>query len=119
MAAAMVMSGAACTAGGGGGDEGLSCAGRYTYQDRTYQDVGGVTFTPGKKLGVATQPPCDDTGGQDESEVPVATGTAYAVDGIPPEVAIAVGDAPGTATLFAVGSGPDLPPEVRELIDGS
>ncbi|MFE5240687.1 MULTISPECIES: DUF6281 family protein [unclassified Streptomyces] len=118
MAAAMVMSGAACTAGGGG-DEGLSCAGRYTYQDRTYQDVGGATFTPGKKLGVATQPPCDDTGGQDKSEVPVTTGTAYEVDGIPPEVAIAVGDAPGTATLFAVDSGPDLPPEVRGLIDGS
>ncbi|MFE2018586.1 DUF6281 family protein [Streptomyces sp. NPDC059499] len=116
-AAAMVMSVAACTADSGGG--GASCANVYTYQDSSYRDVANVEFTLGKKLGVATQPPCDDTGGRDESEEAVTTQTAYEVDGISPEVAIAIGDTPKTATFFAVGSGSELPPEVQKMIDGS
>ncbi|MFJ8864390.1 DUF6281 family protein [Streptomyces sp. NPDC102473] len=119
VAAAMVMSVAACTTGGGGGGED-SCANLYTYQDRSYLDVTpNVKFTLGDKLGVATQAPCNDTGGQDKSEVPVASETAYEVDGISPEFAIAIGDTPKTATLFAVRSGKDIPPEVQKLIDGS
>ncbi|MFF1918660.1 DUF6281 family protein [Streptomyces sp. NPDC058239] len=119
VAAAMVMSVAACTAGGGGGGE-ASCANLYTYQDRSYLDVApNVKFTLGKKIGVATQTPCDDTGGQDESEEPVWTGTAYEVDGISPKVAIAIGDTPKTATFFAVRSGKEIPSEVQKLIDGS
>ncbi|MDQ0791676.1 DUF6281 family protein [Streptomyces sp. B1I3] len=118
-AAAMVMSVAACTADSGGGGAEASCATLYTYQDRSYQDVANVKFTLGKKLGVATQPAsCEDTGGHDESE-PVMTETAYEVDGISPKVAIAIGDTPKTATFFAVHSGPELPPEVQKLIDGS
>ncbi|HWU05293.1 MAG TPA: DUF6281 family protein [Streptomyces sp.] len=120
MAAAMVTSVAACTAGGGGGGGGASCVAQYTYQDITYQDVGNVKFTPGKKLGVATEPPCEDTGGRGGSEEPAGlTGTAYEVDGISPEVAIAVGDTPETARFFAVSSDSEFPPEVQRLIDGS
>ncbi|MFD5871286.1 DUF6281 family protein [Streptomyces sp. NPDC060322] len=119
LATAMVMSVAACTAGGGGGGED-SCANLYTYQDRSYLDVTpNVKFTLGNKLGVATQTPCDDTGGRDKSEVPVASETAYEVDGISPEFAIAIGDTPKTATLFTVRSGKDIPSEVKKLIDGS
>ncbi|MFJ8888807.1 DUF6281 family protein [Streptomyces sp. NPDC102402] len=119
VAAAMTMPAVACTAGGGGGGGGDSCVNRYTYQDRSYQDVTQVDFTAGQKLGVATSPPCEDTGSKDKGEEPVTTGTAYEVDGISPEVAIAVGDTPETATLFAVYSGSEPPPEVLELTDGS
>ncbi|MFE6039418.1 DUF6281 family protein [Streptomyces sp. NPDC056452] len=116
-AAAMVMSVAACTADSGGG--GASCVNRYTYQHSSYRDVANVEFTPGRKLGVATKPPCEDTGGRDRSEEPDTTATAYEVDGISPKVAIAIGDTPKTATFFAVDSGSELPPEVQKLIDGS
>lgn len=71
VAAAMVASVAACTADSGGG--GASCVAQYTYQDITYQDVGNVKFTLGKKLGVVTAPPCEDTGGPGKSEEPVTT----------------------------------------------
>ncbi|MEU9058557.1 DUF6281 family protein [Streptomyces sp. NPDC048430] len=118
VAAAMVTSVAACTADSGGG--GASCVAQYTYQGITYQDVGNVEFTLGKKLGVATEPPCEDTGGRGKSEEPAGlTETAYEVDGISPKVAIAVGDTPETATFFAVSSDSELPPEVQKLIDGS
>ncbi|WP_261991395.1 DUF6281 family protein [Streptomyces sp. OR43] len=122
VAAAMVMSVAACTADGGGGEAGGgSGASLYTYKDQTYLDMGKVEFTVGKKLGVAHSTTGDDTGGAGENEEPAATeaGTAYEVDGISPEVAIAIGDTPKTATLFSVRSGEEIPPEVQKLIDGS
>lgn len=116
-AAAMVMSVVACTAA----DSAVDCAASvFTYQDRSYVGVPDAIFTPGKKLGVATTPTCEDTGTQDGSEEPLTTETAYEVDGISPGVAIALyGDTPETATLFAVDSGSGLPREVRKLIDGS
>ncbi|MFD9287709.1 DUF6281 family protein [Streptomyces sp. NPDC060030] len=118
VAAAMGTSVAACTADSGGG--GASCVAQYTYRDITYQDAGDVKFTPGKKLGVATEPPCEDTGDRGEGEEPAgSTGTAYVVDGISPEVAIAVGDTPETARLFAVSSDSEFSPEVQKLIDNS
>ena len=121
VAAAVVMSVAACTAdSGGGGEASTSCVARYTYQDTTYQDVGNVKFTLGKKLGVATEPPCEDTGGRGKSEEPAGLPeTAYEVDGISPKVGIAVGDTPETARFFAASSDSELPPEVQRLIDGS
>ncbi|MEV0494354.1 DUF6281 family protein [Streptomyces atratus] len=120
LAAAMVMSAAACTADSSSGGEGsASCVNRFTYQDRSYRDVANVDFTVGKKLGAATKPPCEDTGGQDKDEEPATTETAYEVDGISPKVAIAIGDAPEEVTFFAAYSGSELPPEVEKLIDGS
>ncbi|MEU1482775.1 DUF6281 family protein [Streptomyces sp. NPDC005752] len=117
-AAAMVTSVAACTAGSGGAE--ASCVARYAYQDVTYQDAGDVEITLGEKLGVATESPCEDTGGRGESEEqPGSTATAYEVDGISPKVAIAVGDRPETVRFFAVSSDSEFPPEVRKLIDGS
>lgn len=115
--AAMVMSVVACTAVASVVD---CAASVFTYQDRSYVGVPDAIFTPGQKIGVATAAPCEDTGGKDKSEEPVMTETVYTVDGISPEVAIALyGDTPETATLFAVDSGSGLPPEVRKLIDGS
>ncbi|MGW6205004.1 DUF6281 family protein [Streptomyces sp. NPDC055089] len=114
----MVTSVAACTAESGGGE--ASCVSQYTYQDITYQDVGDVEFARGKKLGVATESPCEDTGGGGKGEEPAGlTETAYEVDGVSPDAAIAVGDTPETARFFAVSSDSGLPPEVQKLIDGS
>jgi hypothetical protein len=115
-----MVSAAACTAGSSSSDEGAaSCVYQVEYQGRTYQDVANVEFTVGAKLGDATQPPCIDTGGQDEAEEPGTTETAYEVDGISPKVAIAVGDTPDDAKFVAAYSGTELPPEVKKLIDGS
>ncbi|MGW0855946.1 DUF6281 family protein [Streptomyces sp. NPDC002690] len=123
-AAVMVMSMAACTASGGGGE--ASCAANFTYQDRSYWDAGNVDFTVGRKLGAAASTPCDDTGDRGKDEEPATwSETAYAVEGVSTELAIAVGDTPETATFFAVHSDADgaadaeFPPEVRKLIDGS
>ncbi|MFE4330771.1 DUF6281 family protein [Streptomyces sp. NPDC056831] len=114
------MSAAACTAGSNsGGKESASCVNRFIYQDRSYRDVANVDFTVGTKLGAATKPPCEDTGGREKDEEPATTETAYKVDGISPKVAIAVGDTPEEATFFAAYSGSELPPEVQRLIDGS
>ncbi|MFB7223116.1 DUF6281 family protein [Streptomyces sp. NPDC056227] len=120
LAASMVISTAACTAdSSSGGAASGSCANRFTYQERTYRDVANVDFTVGAKLGVATQPPCNDTGGQKKTDEAGTAQTAYEVQGISPEVAIAVGDTPAEASFFAAYSGSDLPPEVQKLMGGS
>ncbi|WP_405458913.1 DUF6281 family protein [Streptomyces sp. NBC_00101] len=118
-AAAMVMSVVACTAEGGGGDGASSCADVVTYQDQMYIGMEKVTFTAGKKLGVAVKPSCEDTGGRSENEPPQWTKSAYEVDGLSPQVAVAVGDTPETATLYADHSSPEVPPEVEKLRNGS
>ncbi|MFD0211421.1 DUF6281 family protein [Streptomyces hirsutus] len=102
-----------------GGGQAASCAYHVLYQDRTYRDVANVEFTAGERLGSATVPPCDDTGGQDEGEQAGETTTAYEVDGISPELAVAVGDAPGDVVFVAAYTGDELPSEIRELTDGS
>ncbi|MFI6704228.1 DUF6281 family protein [Streptomyces sp. NPDC050509] len=118
LATTMVVSAAACTADSSSGEGGESCALQFTYQGRTYRDVANVDFTVADKLGAATKPPCDDTGGQDEAEEAGTTETAYKVNGISAKVAIAVGDTPEEAVFVASYSGSKLPPEVQKLIDG-
>ncbi|MFF0165917.1 DUF6281 family protein [Streptomyces prasinus] len=121
LVAAMVTSAVACTSesSSGGGEQSASCAYQVLYQDRTYRDVANVEFTVGEKLGPATIPPCDDTGGQDKDEQAEETMTAYRVDGISPQLAVAVGDTPDDTTFVAAYTGDELPPETRKLIDGS
>ncbi|MFD4259248.1 DUF6281 family protein [Streptomyces sp. NPDC058534] len=108
---------AACTSEDNSADDTASCVYQVTYDGRTYRDVANVEFTVGAKLGAATKPPCDDTG-QDEGEEPATTETAYAVDGISPKAAIAVGDTPDNVHFVAVYSGNELPSEVKKLIAG-
>ncbi|WP_404197702.1 DUF6281 family protein [Streptomyces tauricus] len=121
----MMMLAVACTSesssDGGGGEQAASCVYSVRFQDRTYRDVANVEFTLGEKLGSATIPPCEDTGGQDrdKDEEPGEATTAYAVDGISPHAAVAVGDSPDDTTFMAAYSGNELPPEIRKLIDGS
>ncbi|GAA0910425.1 DUF6281 family protein [Streptomyces thermoalcalitolerans] len=118
--AAVMVAAVACTAGGSSdGAESGSCEYRILYHGRTYRDVANVTFTVGEKLGDATEPPCDDTGGQNASEASGTTETVHEVDGISPDVAVAVGDTPGEAEFVVSYSGTELPVEVKKLIDGS
>ncbi|MEU2875692.1 DUF6281 family protein [Streptomyces sp. NPDC007070] len=121
LVAATAVSVVGCASGSGSDDGGgsASCVFQIRYQGRTYQDVAHVEFTVGKKLGAAVKPPCDDTGGQDDSGEAATTQTAYEVDGVAPEMAIAVGDTPGEAKFVASYSGSELPPEVKKLIHGS
>ncbi len=119
LVAAMVMPAVACTSesSSGGGEQSASCAYQVLYQDRTYRDVANVEFTAGEKLGPATIPPCDDTGGQDKDEQAEETTTAYRVDGISPEAAVAIGDSPDDTMLVTAYSGNELPSEIQKLID--
>ncbi|MFD8937166.1 DUF6281 family protein [Streptomyces sp. NPDC059578] len=100
------------------GNQAAACAYEVTYQDRTYGgvgDIGAGDVPVGAELGRATSPPCNDHSGADER---ATTERAYAVEGVSPKVAIAVGATPDEVTLVAVHSGTELPPEVRRLIDG-
>ncbi|MGW2832661.1 DUF6281 family protein [Streptomyces sp. NPDC001286] len=117
LAAWMLASAVACTADSSDGEDAGSCAYQIRYQGRTYSDVANVHFVVGKKLGDATNPPCDDTGG--DIKDPAEAVPAYEVDGLSPEVAIAVGDTPSEAKFVAVYSGSELPPEVKKLLNGS
>jgi len=118
--AVAALASATCTSGSNSTDEGsASCAYQVLYQGRTYQDVANVEFTIGEQLGEATLPPCDDTGGQDETGESGTTLTVYAVDGISPKAAVAVGETPDEAVFVAVRSGAEIPADVKKLIDGS
>ncbi|MFF3303595.1 DUF6281 family protein [Streptomyces sp. NPDC002908] len=116
----LVVTAAGCSAGNSGGAEGeASCAVEFTYQGRTYKDVVHADFTVTGKLGTATMPPCDDTGGDGETVEDGTTETAYGVEGVAPEVAIAVGSSPDDVVFVVSYSGSTLPPEVQKLIDAS
>ncbi|WP_063785696.1 DUF6281 family protein [Streptomyces venezuelae] len=115
VAAASLVSLAACDTSSSARGE-ASCALQFTYNSRTYRDVANADFTVGQKLGTATKPPCDDTGtAPTDGETPTKE-TAYEVEGVPAEMAIAVGATPEEAMLVVVYSGTELPPEVRKLI---
>ncbi|MEW1721263.1 DUF6281 family protein [Streptomyces sp. NPDC093109] len=119
LAVTMLLSAAACTADSSSGEGAESCALQFTYEGRTYRDVANVNFTVTGRLGTATKPPCDDTGGEGETEGVGTEETAYEVNGISPKVAIAVGGTPAEAVFVASYSGSKVPPEVQKLIDGS
>ncbi|GAA2231601.1 DUF6281 family protein [Streptomyces indiaensis] len=118
LTAAAAASVSACQPEDDSGEAAPSCVYVVTYAGRTYRDVAHVQFGLGTRLGAATQPPCDDTGDRNKGEDPSTT-TAYAVDGVSPDVAIVAGDAPGDVRFVAVHSGSGLPPEVKKLIADS
>lgn len=117
LTAVVTASAAACTPEDGSTDGTASCVYEVTYDGRTYRDVANVEFTVGARLGAAAKPPCDDTG-QDEGGESATTETAYAVDGVSPTAAIAVGDTPDDVQIVAAYSGNELPAEVKKLIAG-
>lgn len=122
LAAALVTLSASCTTSSDsdGGEPAASCANDVTYQNRTYSGTQSTKITTGKKLGAATRAPCDDTPNDDEDgRTEPTTTTAYAVEGVDPDIAIWVQDASDDVLFVAAESGEELPPEVRKLIHGS
>ncbi|MFI2907700.1 DUF6281 family protein [Streptomyces sp. PDY-4] len=104
---------------GAGANSESVCASDVIYEGRTYIRLSNVEFKAGQKLGTATSPPCRDTNDQG-AEVPETSENAYAVSGISPDLAIAIGPSPEQAEAFRVlRSDKKIPPEVQELIDGS
>ncbi|WP_328873086.1 DUF6281 family protein [Streptomyces sp. NBC_00287] len=109
-----------CTASDGGGEPesggaAASCAYVIDYDNRQYTDVANVDYQRGEKLGTATQPPCDDTPGDGDDGDPAHKTTAYKIEGVDPDVAIAVGDAPDDLIFVATRADGELPPEVEAL----
>ncbi|MFJ8772233.1 DUF6281 family protein [Streptomyces microflavus] len=117
LAAAMVMTVTGCAADSSSGEGEASCAFEVTYQGRTYRNVANVDYTVTDKLGTAIQPPCDDVGGDEQTEEKETRETAYAVKGLPPETALAVGSSPDDTVFVVAYSGSTLPPEIQKLID--
>ncbi|MFI1677935.1 DUF6281 family protein [Streptomyces sp. NPDC020607] len=116
-AAMLVVVGCSASHDEGAGRSAASCARQVTYENRTYGDVAHTPITVGKSLGAVTFTSCDDTGRRAASdEVPVKS-TAYRVEGLAEDVAVAVGDTADEAELFAVRTGEGLPPEVKDLLD--
>jgi Family of unknown function (DUF6281) len=115
LTAVILMSVVACSSGNSSG-EGSSavCEYRVAYQGRIYREVANMDVTVGKKLGSATVPACDDTGGNEKGEQEAVT--AYAVNGVSPDIAVAVGDSPDETRLVAEYSGTKLPAEVKKLL---
>jgi hypothetical protein len=121
---------AGCTVGGGDGERGegaSSCAYIALYEGRRYFGHGAADFETGEHLGTAVLPACDDTGGypDDDPGEPERRVPAYAIKGVDPAVAIAIGpeadgigaDADDSPEGVAVVEGlKSLPPEVRAAV---
>ncbi|GLF95168.1 DUF6281 family protein [Streptomyces yaizuensis] len=120
LAVVAAVSAAGCTAGGSSSDAGEeSCVYLFTYEGREYRDIANVNFVVADKLGTAVNTPCDDQGGEGDTKEPGTSKPAYAVNGISPKIAIAVGDTPAEAKLLVSYSGSELPPEIQKPDDGS
>ncbi|MGX2997634.1 DUF6281 family protein [Streptomyces sp. JNUCC 64] len=106
----------------GTGEVAAACVFQAEYRGRTYQDAGLDDRTGkarpaiGRKLGDAVLPPCHDTGRDNGEEATVEN--AYAIEGVRPEDAIAVGTGPDDAVLVTTARNGGLPPALRKLLDG-
>ncbi|WP_328837035.1 DUF6281 family protein [Streptomyces europaeiscabiei] len=106
---------AGCASSSDDGEADAVCEYRVEYNGNTYGTIANIKFEAGDKLGTATEPPCKDTSNDDNQEKPGKT-QAYAVQGLDPETAIAVGDSPAEAKFVVVNPGKSLPPEVQKLV---
>ncbi|WP_457458469.1 DUF6281 family protein [Streptomyces sp. TE5632] len=118
VAAVTVVVSAACASSSGGESE-ASCEYRVEYDKRMYSDVSNAEFKIGEKLGPAVFPPCDDSSDDGGGQASPDSTVAYAIEGVDPDIAIAVDDAPDDVLFVAVDSEKDLPSEVKKLIKGS
>lgn len=87
-------------AGIGASDSAASCSDLVTYDSRDYLPTEKSGFTVGERLGTATVAACDDTP-NDPAGIPESTTGAYAIEGVDPTEAIAVGDSPAEAAPMA------------------
>lgn len=98
---AAVLTAAGCTGASGGVSGDASCSGLVTYDGRDYLPTEKSVFTVGGRLGTATVAECDDTPNDPEAGIPESTTGAYAIEGVAPTEAIAVGDTPAEAAPMA------------------
>ncbi|MFI6015858.1 DUF6281 family protein [Streptomyces sp. NPDC051243] len=96
-----LLTSAGCTGTSGGVSGGASCSGLVTYDSRDYLPTEKSVFTVGERLGTATVVECDDTPNDPEVAIPESTTGAYAIEGVDPTEAIAVGDSPAEAAPMA------------------
>ena len=93
-----------------GGTSSASCVFAVDYGDRQYVEAGEVDTVLGAKVGTARDSVCEDQGGGEEDQVPVderAVYTAYAVEGVDTEDAIAVRESPGGEVRVLVHAAED------------
>ena len=110
--ASTLASAAGCTVSGSASP---ICEIRVTYEGRTYHAVANIDFTVGEELGTAVNPPCNDQGRRTEERATETT--AYRVEGLDPDIAIAVGGTSDDAVLMTVRVNKSLPPAVEKLRD--
>ncbi|MDX2604209.1 DUF6281 family protein [Streptomyces caniscabiei] len=99
-----------CAALDTGGTSSASCVFAVDYGDRQYVEAGEVDTALGAKVGTARDSVCEDQGGGEEDQVPVderAVYTAYAVEGVDTEDAIAVRESPGGEVRVLVHAAED------------
>ncbi|MBE4767856.1 DUF6281 family protein [Streptomyces caniscabiei] len=99
-----------CAALDTGGTSSASCVFAVDYGDRQYVEAGEVDTVLGAKVGTARDSVCEDQGGGEEDQVPVdelAVYTAYAVEGVDTEDAIAVRESPGGEVRVLVHAAED------------
>lgn len=65
-----------------------SCVAAVSYRGTLYLQVDAGEVAPGAALEGAELPPCDDTGGSEESEAQATPVEAYAVQGVDPRYAV-------------------------------
>ncbi|MGX5182347.1 DUF6281 family protein [Streptomyces avermitilis] len=106
---------AGCASSDSGGESDAVCAYHVEYNGNTYGTIANVKFESAEKIGTATEPPCKDTSNDDNQDEPGKV-QAFAVKGLDPETAIAVGNSPGDARFVVVNPGKSLPPEVQKLV---
>ncbi|MFF0202368.1 DUF6281 family protein [Streptomyces sp. NPDC005017] len=94
-----------------------SCVYLVTFEGRRY--VGGAPedFEVGERLGGAVLAGCDDTGGDsDDPGAPDERVTAYAIEGVDPDLAVVLDPVAPDVVLVASESGATLPGELRGVV---
>lgn len=96
-----ILAAAGCTGANGGVSGSASCSGLVIFDGRDYLPTEKSDFTVGERLGTATVAECDDTPNEPEVAIPESRTGAYAIEGVDPTEAVAVGDSPAEAAPMA------------------
>lgn len=107
----------ACTTSQSSDGESGSCAYRVMYDGHIYTDWNGDSVAGDKQVGRARVLRCSDSNGEGDQTI-TATGerlSAYLIDGVDSQWAIAVGGSAGRA-LIVVAEGVDTPASIMKKL---
>ncbi|MFE1438352.1 DUF6281 family protein [Streptomyces sp. NPDC058739] len=105
---------AGCVVGGEEVSGEGSCVYLVTFEGRRYVGSAPGDFEVGERLGGAVRAGCDDTGGDpDDPGTPDERVTAYAIEGVDPDLAIVLDPVAPDVVLVASEAGTTLPEELR------